>query len=369
MTRLFVVGGVSQLYFLVASLESEKERIGSITTTDYLVLTGVQLTDKRRIITENVARKVWNWTKIIWKEEFEKDLISNQILKNKKILVNIREEIGLNSVDELWLCVPFGKTEKIFYYAFPDAKIVYSEEGLGGYIQNNDLKSLLKHPSIFKKKCKIFFNRFVLNHYLNKKTNFNLWPLKSFEKSYFLFPELLTSKSKSRSCFKIKKTHFFEVLDKLKTNDISLQEGHKCLILGQCFHKFGMLTWEEEKKLYENTCKQILGQGINVYWKEHPKNNKPFFASFQLDERLKNLNDFFDFEMPVEIIANDLDFDFFVSATSTSLIIFQEYYSKTSYTIASLFKKYLTGKAYKVLKLVENHIEALPQTISTNENR
>lgn len=345
-SRLFVVAGSSQLLFLSAALLKNKE-IEADAFKDSLVFSGKGVDKKRRLISDNIAKKVWEWNTTVWLEDVDYYNTSNQI----KLL-----EQQFAHVDEIWVCMPYAGVELNLSIAFPTSKIIYFDDGLGSYILPNTLKEYLRKPSFIKKKLSLYFKRSknALKNMLKFKSIG--WPAFNYHYRYMVFSEFHQNKNLPSRHVIVGWSYLKTQLLKCKidiNSKLQLKSQNTCLILGQYFSLFGYINREEELQHYSKLCKNLESQGYAILWKEHPKNSKPFYKDLQKEiSSILNLNDYYDDAIPVELIVSNLDLQLYMAATSTSLIILDKVFNYNICSSAPLIEHHMVGADKVVANLI-----------------
>ena len=113
--RLFVISGPAQLLFLGAALCKHSSKTLQA-SQDILILRGDNVSQKRKMITEEIANKILNWDRIVWLDNadyFKQD--------NKKEFLR---KIIPEQINEIWLCMPYAPVELNFQTIFYSSRAV-----------------------------------------------------------------------------------------------------------------------------------------------------------------------------------------------------------------------------------------------------
>ncbi|MFK7833708.1 MAG: polysialyltransferase family glycosyltransferase [Winogradskyella sp.] len=336
-SRLFIVSGPSQLLFLSAALLKNKE-LETEDFKDVILFKGKDIDSHKRSINLQIAHKVWNWHNILWLKEINFYNNSSQKKSVKK---------QFDSVDEIWVCMPYGLEELSLSVLFPSAKIVYFDDGLGSYAIPNTLKGYLKKPSFLKKKFSLYFKRTTqaLKDVFKDKT-FKM-PSFSYYQRYMLFSEF--SKNEVLPSKRVIVDWYYLKIQLVKckvdiNTHLQLKNKKTCLILGQYFSLFGYINRTQELQHYIKLCKNLESRGYAIIWKEHPKNSKPFYKDLKEEiSSIQNLNDYYDDAIPIELIVSNLDVQLYLAATSTSLVILDKVFNYKVCSSAPLLEPYMVG--------------------------
>lgn len=74
-----------------------------------------------------------------------------------------------------------------------------------------------------------------------------------------------------------------DITSKITTEPFKIN-SNTILVLGQHFHRHGVISWQNEHDIYRDFIHAKVRQGFNIIWKEHPRNTPPFFSSLQANQ-------------------------------------------------------------------------------------
>lgn len=352
MIRVFLLSGGSQLLFLSAALLKNKELEKDKEFKDILLFTSKDVDEKRISSSNVIAHKVWSWHDVIWFDD-----LGYHSAANKKNLLKER----FQDVTQLWVCMPYGELELDMSTTFSSAKIIYFDDGLGSYVMPNTLKEYFEKPSFLKKKWSLYIKRTANALGDVFKMNGIGLPSLSYHRRYMLFSEYFQNSTLPPRHVIVDWSLLEEQLLKCQIDinpELNLKDQRACLILGQYFSLFGYLDRDEELQHYVKLCENLESKGYEILWKEHPKNTRPFYDDLSKQfGSIRNLNDYYDPSLPVEIIACNLDIDLYVASTSTSLIILNKVFNFNINCSAPVMEKYMVGADKFVANLLIDKLD------------
>lgn len=345
-SRLFIVAGPSQLLFLSAALLKNKE-IEKQTYHDILVFRGANVDSQRRLLCDDIASKVWDWSKIVRLDDID---YHNSFDKNKVLKAHFI------NVKQVWVCMPYGEIEINLLLVFPSSKIIFFDDGLGSYAVPNTLGEYIKKPSFIKKKLALFLKR-------NINAFSNVIALKgdglpSFYHAnrYMLFSSFFKNQKNLAQNIIVDWSYLKTQVSKcsIKSNPkLNINNQKVCLILGQYFSLHGELDREDELLHYIKVCEKIEAEGYRILWKEHPKNPNPFYDNLKESfNSIENLNNYYSELLPIELLAKNLSVDLYLASTSTSLIILNKVFGSSILSTAPLLVDKMSGADKSVAYLL-----------------
>ncbi|WP_400076776.1 polysialyltransferase family glycosyltransferase [Winogradskyella sp. R77965] len=336
-SRLFIVAGPSQLLFLSAALLKNKE-IEKQTYNDILIFRGVNVDSQRRLLCDDIASKIWEWTKVVRLD----DISYHNSPDKRKVL-----KAHFKSVIQIWVCMPYGEVEINLSLVFPSSKIIFFDDGLGSYVVPNTLGDYVNKPSFIKKKLALFLKRNVYAFFNIINLKESGFPSFYHANRYMLFSSFFKNQKNLSQNIIVDWSYLKTQVSKcsIKSNDsLDINDQKVCLILGQYFSLHGELDREEELLHYIKICKKIEANGFRILWKEHPKNPNPFFDNLkQSFNSIENLNDYYSELLPIELLAKNLSVDLYIASTSTSLIILNKVFGSRILSTAPLLVDKMSG--------------------------
>ncbi|NEO98677.1 MAG: hypothetical protein F6K58_08345 [Symploca sp. SIO2E9] len=349
MNRLVVAIGPWQIILAASAIRQETTEL-SLLPQDYLVLLGEGLSNQTKQTMMRIASLVWDWQSIIWIDDlFNSKLTEINRANFTKLLQAFRDKILIEQFEEIWLCRLDGKIPKLIVESYLEAAIVIYEEGLhqyapgrGSQVMDDNWQSQLRRFKselegiLCKQECGFysFNNRGLLRNHISRLTKVYL-----FLTNTFTVPEYL----KQTSVKQINKKSLLSTIELInnnahlqKTLKINNQVNNKVLVLGQCFSKYNLMSWDEEFNIYSRVFSILAEQNFTPLWKEHPKIDRPFFNTLlEQATSVQPLELNIHFSWPVELFTKQLNIVGCVAGTSTSLFYQKELFNIPTYTFAN----------------------------------
>ena len=278
------------------------------------------------------------------------------ILMKERHIRSIIRTIVIESPDQIWVCMPYGKVELVFTKHFYSTSIVRYDDGLGTYVIPRTLTELLKTPSFLKKQLNLVVaksGRFVKDFLTLKR--FSL-PKLAPKKRYGLFASFVGSTAKNSKQVEVEWHYLKAQLEKFNLHDKAIVqplEEKTCLILGQYFSLLGFFDREEELNHYKKLCQYLYSEGYTILWKEHPKNRKPFFNELKATfTQIEDFNNYHSSYWPLEVVVKDFNIDLFIATTSTSIVVLDKAFGYTTKSSAPLMIDKLQGADKQVAEIL-----------------
>lgn len=369
MKRLVMALGTWQLVVVAAALRQTRVEQG-IESEDYLVLYGYKLSDRLKDWMTHLAEHLWAWEKLMWVES-PPNLATATIDSDQ--LASVYQHTNGLDVDEIWVCKVCEWFEKQMIDAYPRSKIVVYEDGTLNYIPKAytcsfNLLTLIRPQRLIRQTLRGFAHH--PQHCLREQ-GICAKQISRLEKSFLcLSPMLPVPKYLSRSpVFPIKTTYLLESIEaaaRLWSNKQpllpeALNQQDVMLVLGSCYNKWLLMSWEHELEVYYRAIHLLLERGYAVVWKEHPRIDQPFFPELDKrtrSERFKELKA--PLELPVELFVSELPLVGCVAPISTSLFYLRQVFDIPTYTFAHWLKfdKYSIEIEF-VRRLVRKYIPSI----------
>ena len=354
-TRIFFAMGSAQILFLGFGIHEARQHSHE-TNEDHLVLYGYHLSPARKASMEQVAKQVWQWKSITWTD----DILDYEDLRRKMNFAvrapALRKRIGVTHADQIWVCRLGGKPEQVAMAAFPEADIVFCEDGLGSYVEDPGFPGILLHPRRLARKLCYVFLHLVRKLWTARNGSFARWPVKPLSCCYLLFPGLIgvPRHIKEKNVRQIAADTARGVIDRVVRGmgladavaGSDVDDGENVLVLGQVYHDTltDALDWDQERDVYVTICKRLVTSGHRVIWKEHPKNPRPFASELKkLIPGIRILSGK-EYELfPIECFIQSLQPRACVSSMSTALFTISYIFRIPAYTFAGEVEQYLKG--------------------------
>ena len=117
------------------------------------------------------------------------------------------------------------------------------------------------------------------------------------------------------------------------------------LVLGQTLSRWGALSRADELAIYDEAIALIVGRGYDVWWKEHPRAQEPFFADLAAHApagRVREVD--LPFALPVELVAERMGLAACVAGISTAIFYLPRLYGIPAFTFADALARVLDGR-------------------------
>lgn len=307
--------GSWQLVSLAAGLRDASRDGGRAFDDDTVVLyeTGAASAALQRAM-RDVAAQAYPWTRIV--EAFDvladvpRRIAGGELARRIDAL---RARLGSRRVDELWLCWLSRPAERLVLEAFPDARIVFYEDGLTSYLPlaaiaapQGPLAAVgaaidARVPALaFRRHKGSIAPRHAERVAEARMLLGDVWPA----------PEALAHVPWKT----VRPDALRATIDACRRIDAVAafvpppqRERPRVLVLGQALARFGALPRDAEQQVYAEAIRTIVTRGYDVLWKEHPRAEQPFFDALAAGapaERLRRLE--LPFALPVELVADRL---------------------------------------------------------------
>ena len=246
--------------------------------------------------------------------------------------------------------------------AWPKATLVLCDDGLAAYLSHDpSLFSLLTRPRAFARKLMALASVTAYRVGLDRSPESHHWPKRRFGRAFNLLGNLPSPNHEpGTERITVDREETLAVVravqQALALPEYPAHAPRRVLVLGQYFHQFGNMSWEEELGIYTDVCKRVAERGFPVLWKEHPKAPKPFFP--HLREAVPGIEAAGvegHFSWPIEFFADRLGLDACICGTSTCLFTLEQIYGMKTYTYAADLVEKLVGADREVARLAARH--------------
>lgn len=374
MVRVCNVLGPAQLFFLMAALRQQRRQTREAACEDHLILAGANVSEERRAVTERLAKAGWNWASITWASDLLDEgaiRISTQI---HSFCAPLRKRIGTGVIaDEIWVCRAAGLAERVVMLAWPKARLVLCDDGLAAYIHREPtIGSLYRKPRALARHLLNSARRASYRVPVLRGPDSHYWPNRSFDRVFALLGNVPRPQHGTGT-----RVHIVDpsealaviqaVQDELRLAAVADDAPRRVLVLGQYFHQFGNMTWEDELAIYTDVCKRVAEMGYGVLWKEHPKAPKPFFPFLAAAvPGMESAGIDGHFAWPIEFFADRLGLEACICGTSTCLFTLRQIFGMKTYTYAADLVDRLKGADQDVARLAARHAEPFSRFLESH---
>ena len=368
MNRLVVATGSWQIILAASAIRQETAAL-SIFPKDYLLLWLPGPSNEMKQTMTHIASLVWDWQSIIWVDTLPYiDWSRFSHINLSQFVGALRNQIPIAQFDEVWITKLVDKAQKLVVESYPLASLVVYEDGLSSYVPSEYWRFLTSKPAskpkkLMRKLRHSFFENFDC---LNREC---LCPnhINRIEKAYLFLAKSLPVPGYLSNCVKpINKESVLTTINIIYEAHIKnvykiAKAKNPVLVLGQCFSKWNLITWEEELAIYGKVFSLLADYNLTPIWKEHPRMERPFFKSLvEIKQSIQPVELNVHFSWPVELFANQLNLSGCVSIMSTSLFYLKDLFNIPTYTVVKELDLGITwGECLYLLPLVANHIPPL----------
>ena len=301
-----------------------------------------------------IAGVAWPWRRVV--DAFELFAPVRRRLGQRAFddaCARLRALVGAGDVDALWLCWLSRPAEKLILETFPEARVFFYEDGLTSYLPLprartpgtsgplaalrarlaarldawRPVRRLRRHKGRIDPRhaARVVAARMLLA---------DLWPAPealAHVPWHAVAPAAL--RETLADCRRIAAVAGFAAPAATRP---------AVLVVGQALSRFGALPRDAELAIYRDAVLQIAGLGYDVWWKEHPRAEQPFFAELAAAAppgRLRELA--LPFALPVELVAGRLGLVACVAGISAVLYYLPRLEGIAAYTFADAFVPFL----------------------------
>ena len=231
----------------------------------------------------------------------------------------------------VWVTKIFSPAEKELLAAFPCARVVLYEDGLHSYLQQERADTLLRRaldwvdPGVASRRTEVERAGYIDNQ--RQRVDRCYWLLRDA----LPVPPYLAGAAQHdlswegiRTCIGI-----------VDADAPPRAGGDGALFLGQCFAEYGALARDTELEGYRETIARIAEHGMRVVWKEHPRNQRPFFPELRRELGDAIVEAETSATEPIELLASRAQYSACVSVCSSSLFYLPRLTGTPSYTLAA----------------------------------
>ena len=354
--------GSWQVVALAAALAEAAARGGEgLACEDHLVLyETVPVSDALKAAMREVGTAAWPWHRIV--DAF--DLMASVRRKIgqgefERQIARLREHLGVERIDELWLCFLTRPPEKLVMEAYPGAAIHIYEDGLFSYLPQpptpvEPAPASLPWPARGPARVRAWLDaRRPVRRFRRHKHGLDprhadrlagawmlladLWPppeAMAHVPRHAVAPERL--RQVLASCRRLPGVTGFAVPAPARP---------AVLVLGQTLSRWGALGRADELAVYAEAVALIVERGYDVWWKEHPRAQEPFFAEVAAGApagRVREVD--LPFALPVELVSGRMGLAACVAGISTAIFYLPRLDAIPGFTFADALAPHLSGR-------------------------
>ncbi len=275
------------------------------------------------------------------------------------LIARLRGHLGLERIDELWLCWITRAPEKLVMEAYPEAGVMLYEDGLFSYLPmrstpREPAPAGLPWPSALRARWRDGLDRWrPVRRFRRHKSWLDPRHERRVAGAWMLLADLWPAPA---TLAHVPWRPVASVVVRQTLAGCASIPGVACfaapeprrpsvLVLGQTLSRWGAMTRAQELALYARVIELVVGRGYAVWWKEHPRSQQPFFpelAALAPPGRLRELE--LPFALPVELVASRLGLAACAAGISTALFYLPRLYDIPAYTFAEDLAPFLSDR-------------------------
>ena len=124
-----------------------------------------------------------------------------------------------------------------------------------------------------------------------------------------------------------------EIYQNLSKNIVCPYDPNTVLFCGQELYSTDIITYQNELRLYVDAINNLVQKGIQVKFKEHPRNTKPFYPHIKKIINSVLLSEFPKTKQPIELFIAKQRPKAIVSPFSTSIFLASHIFNVPAYTV------------------------------------
>jgi hypothetical protein len=378
--------GSWQIVALAAALaEADAHDEGHAACEDHLVLyETVPVSEALKTAMREVGAAAWRWHRIV--DAFELMASVRRKIGQAEfdaMKERLRAHLGLARIDELWLCFLARAPEKLVMESWPEAAVQVYEDGLFSYLPQPPTPlepepRTLPWPARLPAALRSWLDaRRPVRRFRRHKSWLDprhaeriagswmlladLWPppqVLAHAPRHAVAPERL--RAALAAC---------RSLPAVAAYALPALPRPAVLVLGQTLSRWNALSRADELAIYAEVIDLIIGRGYDVWWKEHPRAQEPFFAELAARAppgRLREVD--LPFALPVELVADRMGLAACVAGISTAIFYLPRLYAVPSFSFADALARVLDGRwalQNELVRRTATPLAALPAAVAT----
>lgn len=256
----------------------------------------------------------------------------------------LRAHLGLERIDELWLCWLTRAPEKLVMETYPDAAVHLFEDGLFSYLPQRPTPA---EPGPLRRWLD---DRWPVRRFRRHKSWLDPRHAARIEAAWMLLGDRWPApavfarvpwhtvrtealRATLAACHRMPSVAGF-VLPSLPRPGF--------LVLGQTLSRWQAMTRAEELAVYAGAIGLAIARGYDVWWKEHPRATEAFFAELAAAAPAGRLRELaLPFALPVELVAGRMGLAGCAAGISTAIFYLPRLYDIPSFTFAQALAPHL----------------------------
>jgi hypothetical protein len=354
--------GSWQVVALAAALAEADARAGTgPACEDHLVLyETVRISDALKTAMREVGATARPWHRVV--DAF--DLLASVRRKIGQgefdaLVAQLRRHLGVERIDEIWLCFLTRAPEKLVMEAYPEASVHVYEDGLFSYLPQTPTPAepdpaSLPWPARLPARVRRWLDaRRPVRRFRRHKAWLDPRHADRLAGAWMLLGDLWPAPAVLAA------VPWHAVAPQRLRDVLSACRGLPAvsafvpppaprpavLVLGQTLSRWGALGRAAELAVYVDTVALIVQRGYDVWWKEHPRAQEPFFAELAAKAPAGRVRELaLPFALPVELVAERMGLAACVAGISTAIFYLPRLYGVAGFTFADALAPHLGGR-------------------------
>lgn len=290
------------------------------------------------------------------------------------LIERVRSHIGLARIDELWLCWLTRPPEKLVAEAWLEARIHFFEDGLFSYLPQRPTPiepppASLPWPARWLARLRDGLDaRRPVRRFRRYRSWLDPRHAARIDAAWMLLADLWPPPAELAAVpwqtvapERLRATLAnCRSLSSVAGFDVAPTQRPAFLVLGQTLSRWGVLTRAEELAIYAGAIATAVERGYDVWWKEHPRAQQPFFADLAAAAppgRLRELA--LPFALPVELVAERMQLAGCAAGISTAIFYLPRLYGIAAFTFADALAPHMRDRWALQNELVRRSAAAL----------
>ena len=287
----------------------------------------------------------------------------------------LRARIGLERIDELWLCWVSRPSEKLVLEAYPEARVMLYEDGLTSYMPQARPMRREPAPAPWLRMAPAPLRRWLDPHaparrFRRHRSGIDPVHLRRIDGAWMLLADSWPAPSPMQDVPRhpIDQARLAATLRACQTIpsvagfDAAPRTRPTVLVLGQTLSRWGAISRDDELAIYAGVVALAVERGYDVWWKEHPRSREPFFDDLSAQapaNRLRRLE--LPYALPIELVAGRLGLVACIAGISAALFTLSRFCGVDGYTFADALEPHVSGQWAVQNRMVRGHVPAVQE--------
>jgi hypothetical protein len=332
--------GPWQVVTLVAALRESGRPPGA----DVLILYDVPTLLPYRAEVESLARAIWSWQAIVWNSSLAPRADAEWPLPFPAYESAARAGLEGREADELWMPHLYTLSDKLIVETFPRASLVLYEDGMAFPLPLFRWDRETLRPWWRAAPALLARGRLAAHMRSTRLANWRLSRAHVDRVSAYFVVLLADGRLPEPYDDRRRRPIRIETLRAVVESarsvvppvaTIAPASAPQVLVLGQSLWRAGVITRDAEAAAYASVVADLLERGYDVLWKEHPREQEPFFPGLASPRVASWAGSPV---WPVELTASGLKLAACVSGYSASLLYLPMLHAVPAYQVLDRFR-------------------------------